>query len=115
MTTDAPNYPIGHTINLVAQVCVALLAIFGILYVVRENKLRNRGKRDHRLEGIDEAKQGELVLGDDLGLSSVDGRPWLVHRVERQDGNVAIHVRKSGATHSPRLVGHHITVPQTVR
>jgi hypothetical protein len=60
MSTDAPDYPIGHTINLVAQVCVALLAIFGILYVVRENKLRNRGKRDHRLEGIDEAKQGEL-------------------------------------------------------
>lgn len=60
MSTDAPDYPIGHTINLVAQVCVALLAIFGILYVVRENKLRNRGKRDHRLEGLDESRQGEL-------------------------------------------------------
>jgi hypothetical protein len=45
MTTDAPDYPIGHTINLVAQVCVALLAIFGILYVVRENKLRDKGSQ----------------------------------------------------------------------
>lgn len=53
--------------------------------------------------------------GDDIGLSSVDGRPWLVHRVERQDGRVAIHVRKTGEPHSPRLVRHHITVPRTVR
>jgi peroxiredoxin len=53
--------------------------------------------------------------GDDLGLSSVDGRAWLVHRVERQDGRVAIHVRKAGAAHSPRLVKHHVTVPPTVR
>ena len=60
MTTDAPNYPIGHTINLDAAVCVAMLAIFGILYIVYENKARARGKRDHRLDGIDETRQGEL-------------------------------------------------------
>lgn len=60
MTTDAPNYPIGHTINLVASVCVAALASFGILYIVRENKARAAGKRDHRLDGIDEMRQGEL-------------------------------------------------------
>lgn len=60
MSTDAPDYPIGHTINLVAQICVALLAIFGILYVVRENKVRARGKRDHRLDGLDEMEQREL-------------------------------------------------------
>lgn len=60
MATDAPDYPIGHTINLVAQICVALLATFGILYTVRENRLRARGKRDHRLEGLDEIQQGEL-------------------------------------------------------
>jgi peroxiredoxin len=53
--------------------------------------------------------------GDDIGLSSVDGRPWLVHRVERQDGRVAIHVRKTGKPHSPRLVKHHMTVPPSVR
>ena len=49
--------------------------------------------------------------GDDLGLSSVDGRSWLVHRVEQQDERIAIHVRKTGAAHSPRLVKHHMTVP----
>jgi peroxiredoxin len=54
-------------------------------------------------------------VGDDIGLSSVDGRPWLVHRVERQDSRVAIHVRKTGSPHSPRLVKHHMTVPHTVR
>ena len=53
--------------------------------------------------------------GEDLGLSSVDGRPWIVHEVEREDGRVVIHVRKQRKTGSPRLVGHHITVPQTVR
>ena len=60
LKTDAPDYPIGHTINLVSQVCVALLASFGIFYVVRENRLRAKGKRDHRLEGIDEVQQREL-------------------------------------------------------
>jgi peroxiredoxin len=53
--------------------------------------------------------------GDDLGLSSVDGRSWLVDRVERQDGRIAIHVRKTGEPHSARLVKHHITVPPSVR
>ena len=53
--------------------------------------------------------------GDDIGLASVDGRPWLVHRVERRDGRVAIHVRKTGEPHSPRLVKHRMTVPPSVR
>jgi peroxiredoxin len=53
--------------------------------------------------------------GDDLGLSSVDGRPWLVHRVEREGDRIAVHVRKTGAPHSPRLVKHHMTVPPRVR
>jgi peroxiredoxin len=53
--------------------------------------------------------------GDDLKLSSVDGRAWLVHEVEEQDGRTVIHVRKQGKTGSPRLVGHDITVPQRVR
>jgi peroxiredoxin len=53
--------------------------------------------------------------GDDLGLSSVDGRPWLVHRVERDGDRVAVHVRKTGDPHSPKLVKHHVTVPPRVR
>jgi peroxiredoxin len=50
-------------------------------------------------------------VGDELGRSSVDGRPWVVTEVEREDGRVAIHVRKQGETHDPRLVGHDITAP----
>jgi peroxiredoxin len=62
------------------------------------------------------AYEGPLPeVGDDLGLSSVDGRPWLVTRIEREDGRVAIHVRKSGEAHPPRLVRHHVTVPASVR
>lgn len=36
------------------QIGVFFLAIFGILYCLRENKLRAAGKRDHRLEGLTE-------------------------------------------------------------
>jgi peroxiredoxin len=54
-------------------------------------------------------------VGDRLALSSVDGRPWLVHAVERKHDRSIIHVRKQGKTGSPRLVGHDITVPPTVR
>ncbi len=53
--------------------------------------------------------------GDELELSSVDGRPWRVHAIDRENGCVVIHVRKQGKTGSPRLVGHNVTVPQSVR
>ncbi|KAI6269277.1 hypothetical protein MCOR27_009811 [Pyricularia oryzae] len=51
---DGPRYPNGHTVNLAGQIGVFFLAIFGILYCLRENKLRAAGKRDHRLEGLTE-------------------------------------------------------------
>jgi peroxiredoxin len=51
-------------------------------------------------------------VGDELGRSSVDGRPWIVQTVERGEGRVAIHVRKHGASHDPRKVGHHLTAPR---
>lgn len=54
-------------------------------------------------------------VGDELGRSSVDGRPWIVHEVERSDGRVAIHVRKAGSPGPARLVGRHVTVPHRVR
>lgn len=54
-------------------------------------------------------------VGAELGRSSVDGRPWVVQEVERRNGRVAIHVRKSGEPGPPRLVGHHVTAPRTVR
>jgi peroxiredoxin len=60
--------------------------------------------------------EGEVPeVGDQLGRSSVDGRPWIVRRVEREGGRVGVHVSKEGKTGSPRLVGHHVTVPASIR
>ncbi|KAK4454853.1 major facilitator superfamily domain-containing protein [Podospora aff. communis PSN243] len=58
--TDAPKYPVGHTINFSGQIVTFFLAIFGILYCARENRLRAAGKRDHRLEGLTEAEADKL-------------------------------------------------------
>ena len=57
---DAPRYHTGHTINLGGQVATFVLSIFGILYCLRENKLRAKGKRDHRLDGLTEEEQTDL-------------------------------------------------------
>ena len=52
-------------------------------------------------------------VGAELGRSMVDGRPWVVRRIERKDGGVGIHLSKEGESRGdPRLVGHHITVPR---
>ncbi|KAK4458444.1 putative MFS transporter [Cladorrhinum samala] len=58
--TDAPKYHTGHTINLGGQIATFLLAVFGILYCARENRVRAAGKRDHRLEGLSEDEQHKL-------------------------------------------------------
>jgi peroxiredoxin len=49
------------------------------------------------------------AVGDELGRSSVDGRPWIVREIERSDGRIAVHVSKEGTSGDPRRVGHHIT------
>lgn len=49
------------------------------------------------------------AVGDVLGRSRVDGRPWVVRRIEEANGRVAIHVSKEGPTGNPRLVRHHLT------
>ena len=54
-------------------------------------------------------------VGDQLGHSAVDGRPWIVRRVEHEGDRVAVHVSKEGKTGSPKLVGHHITTPASIR
>jgi peroxiredoxin len=59
--------------------------------------------------------EGEIPdVGDELGRSMVDGRPWVVRRVEEANGRVAVHVSKEGRTGDPHRVGHHITVPPRV-
>jgi peroxiredoxin len=58
---------------------------------------------------------GEIPeVGAELGRSAVDGRPWIVRRIEEAGGRTAIHVSKEGPTGDPRLVKHHSTVPPRV-
>ncbi|KAF2266156.1 MFS general substrate transporter [Lojkania enalia] len=60
ISKDAPKYHTGHTINLSGQIVVLLLALVGIAYCVWENKQRDKGKRDHRLNGLSEAQIKDL-------------------------------------------------------
>ena len=57
---DAPKYPTGHTINLAGQCCVLVLAVSGICYSKWENRQRDLGKRDHRLNGLSEEQIRDL-------------------------------------------------------
>jgi peroxiredoxin len=59
--------------------------------------------------------EGDLPeVGGALGRSVVDGRPWVVRRIERANGRVGIHLSKEGeSVADPHLVGHHITVPRS--
>jgi peroxiredoxin len=53
----------------------------------------------------------EPEVGDELGKSAVDGRPWLVHSVEHDGDRIAVHLRKGGEPDRSREVRHSITVP----
>ena len=62
------------------------------------------------------AFHGELPsVGDTVSRSRVDGRAWVVVGIEREDGRVALHVRKEGHPEPGRLPQHHMTVPPFVR
>ncbi|KAK8034487.1 hypothetical protein PG993_009482 [Apiospora rasikravindrae] len=60
LSVDGPTFPIGHTINLVCQVCTLFLALGGIFYCKWENRLRARGGRDYRLVGKTEEEIADL-------------------------------------------------------
>ncbi|HET8607379.1 MAG TPA: redoxin domain-containing protein [Gaiellaceae bacterium] len=47
-------------------------------------------------------------VGEPLGGEGVDGRPWLVHRVEGDE----LHLRKEGEPDRSPLVRHHVTAPR---
>jgi peroxiredoxin len=51
-----------------------------------------------------------LEPGTQLG-SGVDGRPWVVERLEHVDGRTVAHLRKPGPPDTDPTVKHHITVP----
>lgn len=49
--------------------------------------------------------------GTEVSRSSVDGRPWLVHAIERAGGRAAVHLRKGGEPDRSRLAQHGMTAP----
>ena len=57
---DSPKYYTGHTINLAGQIGVLVLALGGIAYCNWENRQRDLGKRDHRLNGLSERQIKDL-------------------------------------------------------
>ncbi len=75
--------------------------------------IRENSQGQELWRGVHEGDIPEV--GDELGRSAVDGRPWIVRDVERKDGRVAVHVSKEGESGDPKLVGHHMTVPPRVR
>jgi MFS family permease len=57
---DAPRYETGHTLNLAGQTGVLILSLFGIAYCRWENRQRDLGRRDHRLEGLSQSEIQKL-------------------------------------------------------
>lgn len=51
LPNDAPNYHKGNSINLAAAVAVIVFTSIGMYYLHHENKKRDHGGRDYRLEG----------------------------------------------------------------
>ncbi|RPB04336.1 MFS general substrate transporter [Choiromyces venosus 120613-1] len=58
--TDGPKYIRGHSINLGAEICVALVSLLGIFYARWENALRDRGGRDSLVVGLTEEQVQKL-------------------------------------------------------
>ena len=57
LTKDAPDYVLGHSINIGALALCMITVVSGILYCRWENRKRDRGDRDTRLSG------NEALLG----------------------------------------------------
>ncbi|KAJ7917548.1 MFS general substrate transporter [Mycena leptocephala] len=51
LPTDAPNYHRGNSLNLGTTSARCFLTIIAAMYIRWENAKRNRGERDHRLDG----------------------------------------------------------------
>jgi peroxiredoxin len=74
--------------------------------------IRENSQGQELWRGVHEGDVPEV--GDELGRSMVDGRPWVVRRIERKDERIGIHVSKEGkGGGDPRKVGHHITAPRS--
>lgn len=57
---DAPLYKRGHALNLSMTACAFVMGVIGIAYARWENGKRERGERDHRLQGLSEEEQHGL-------------------------------------------------------
>lgn len=57
---DAPNFHKGNAINLAASIVILVLAAGGAVYLKLENDKRDRGERDHRLDGLSEEEVRDL-------------------------------------------------------
>jgi hypothetical protein len=58
LPTDAPDYKLGHSINIGALILCIVTVSCGITYCKWENAKRNSGARDHRLTDEDPARLG---------------------------------------------------------
>lgn len=62
LTRQAPEYPLGFGLGLgLIWLCVLSATAF-LFYIMRENKLREEGKRDYRYDLPEDEKNN---LGDD--------------------------------------------------
>ena len=57
---DKPLYHVGHSINLAFQAILIGLASGCTLYCHYENRARAAGRRDYRLNGLNEAEARKL-------------------------------------------------------
>jgi len=69
--------------------------------------IRENSQGDELWRGVHDGPIPQV--GAELGRSPVDGRPWVVRRIEEANGRVAIHLSKEGLTGDPRLVRHDVT------
>jgi hypothetical protein len=51
-------------------------------------------------------------VGEAVGRSTLDGRPWVVREVRNDNGHAGIYLRRRGQRDESRLARHDITVPR---
>ena len=62
LTTQAPTYHLGYGMGLALVWLCVISAVIMLIYLRRENRLRDEGKRDHLLHLPEDERQN---LGDD--------------------------------------------------
>jgi hypothetical protein len=58
LSSDAPEYTVGHSINLGAIGLTLIGVVVNILYIRWENAARRAGKREYRFEQTAESELG---------------------------------------------------------